>query len=187
MWAAARLQYYFWTTILCQPKLRSLPKPSTMASETNSSCYQENMDAMYYLTHGTYRPTPPDHPTQHGSPTFCRSCHGPIICSHHVIFTVQKCICVVFCLSFPIDFGTTCDKSEWVSFWSRESIVFKSRKTVSHEYFTRYVYKQVMHVNFILCHGPRICPHHIILQPKGTTCDKSEWVSFWLLESIIFK
>ncbi len=43
--------------ILCQPKLKSLPKPSTMASETNSSSYQYNLDAMYYSTHGTYRQT----------------------------------------------------------------------------------------------------------------------------------
>ena len=28
-----------------------------MASETNSSSYQYNLDAIYYSTHGTYRPT----------------------------------------------------------------------------------------------------------------------------------
>ena len=52
--------------------------------------------------------------------------------------TAQKSVRVFFCLSFPIDFGTTCDESEWVSFWSCESILFKLRKTVSHEYFPHY-------------------------------------------------
>ena len=94
---------YFWTTILCRSKLRSLPKPSTMASEMNSSCYQENLDAMYYPTHGTYRPTPPDHPTQHGSPTFCRSCHGPRICRRHVMLQPENpSVSSFVCLSLSI-------------------------------------------------------------------------------------
>ncbi len=36
-----------------------------------------------------------------------------------------------------------------LSFWSRESIIFKLHETVSHEYFPHYVYKQVMYINFI--------------------------------------
>ena len=99
--------------------------------------------------------------------------------------TARKSVFVFFCLSFPIDLGTTCDESEWVSFWSRESIVFKLRN-VSHEYFPCYVYKRVMYINFISCHGPRICHHHVILKPKGTTCDESEWVSFRSRESTVY-
>ena len=40
-------------------------------------------------------------------------------------------------------------QSEWVSFWSCESIIFILRETVSHAYFPYYVYKRVMYINFI--------------------------------------
>jgi hypothetical protein len=63
-----------------------------------------------------------------------------LLSSHYI--TAQKSFRVFFCLSSPIDLGTT--------YVLVVNLLFLNlRETVSHKYFPRYVYKWVMYMNFI--------------------------------------
>ena len=159
VWAAVRLQHFH--TLGQQyagPSSKVIPKPSTMASETHSSSSISITWMPWCMIPPGTSNIPPDHPTQHGSPTvvsrpknLSSSCFGKKI--HCVFFvsvfrdwfqvhsriqlnmavrqthllpvvsrpenlssssyiTAQKSVRVFFCLSFLIDFGTTCDASQ---------------------------------------------------------------------------
>ena len=88
---------------------------------------------------------PPNHPTQHSHPTFCRSCHGPRICCRHALARksiVSSCLCLSWLISGQQD------ESERVygKYWSRITGIFKLRSSVPHEYFPHYVYKRFLYI-----------------------------------------
>ena len=132
VWATARQQHYFGTTILCQRKLSGVfPNPPSWTPK-------QILHTMYFPTHGTYRPTPQ---RNMAVPPFA----GHVTAQESVIVTLylqpEKCVCDIFC-SFAINFVTTCDRSEWVSFWSSECIVFKLHVSrILSCYWRSYVYK----------------------------------------------
>ena len=129
VWAAARLQHFH--TLGQQyagPSSKVIPKPFTMASKTHSSSSISITWMPWRMIPPGTRNIPPDHPTQHGSPTVVA---GPKNLSSSRFGT--KIHCVFFVSVFPdwfqvpptIQLNTAVrqahlvqhdDKSKWVSF-----------------------------------------------------------------------